>query len=120
MRPPRVRLTVRRTMGTVASLGLVMAGLRWLLATYVLATYSSGYSESAFNLLRVGMTPRQVEAIMGGPIKRIELPEDDFESWTYADSPFSIGCERRRVLFKRGKVRAVIKEHWRGDFTILE
>jgi hypothetical protein len=115
-----MRITVRRTIVAVACLAVTLAALRWFLTTCVLATYAGGYSESGFDRLTVGMTKGQVVAIVGRPLRKIEWPKGDGGSWIYADSPLGVYAEGRSVIFKGEKVRAVIKTHWRGDFTILE
>ena len=85
MRQPRLRVTVRRMMVTVAVAGIVLAFAKFLfidnrpidvLAAAISAldghstVYAEGYSESKFRSLRVGMTARQVEDLMGPPLER--------------------------------------------------
>jgi hypothetical protein len=115
-----MRITVRRTMFAVACPGLILAGLRWFLTTYVLATYAGGYTEAGFDRLTIGMTQGQVEAIVGPPLRKTVWQKGDGGSWIYADAPLGVYCEQRRVVFKNGKVRGVVKAHWRGDITVLE
>jgi hypothetical protein len=85
MRRLRLRVTVRRMMVVVAVAGLVLALAKSLFIDnrprdILFATisaleghstvYAKGYSEYKFRSLRVGMTARQVEAIMGLPLGR--------------------------------------------------
>jgi hypothetical protein len=50
------------------------------------STRRQGYSESKFNSLHAGMTPEEVEAVMGAPLKKI-LWENGSVNWTYSDRP---------------------------------
>jgi hypothetical protein len=85
MQPPRTRATIRRMMVAIAVAGIVLAAAKSLFIDnrpddILLAAisalkghftvYAEGYSESKFRSLRVGMTVRQVEDIMGPPLER--------------------------------------------------
>lgn len=82
---PRVRLTVRQMMVAVTIAGIVLAfakvifidnrPLDVLIGTLdalvgKFTVYADGFNESKFRSLRVGMTARQVEDIMGPPLER--------------------------------------------------
>jgi outer membrane protein assembly factor BamE (lipoprotein component of BamABCDE complex) len=82
---PRVKYSVRRILVAVAFAALILTGIkhvfidnrpRDILFAAISAPsgdstiYAQGYSESKFRSLRVGMTPRQVEEIMGPPFER--------------------------------------------------
>ena len=84
MRQPRLRVTVRRMMVTVAVAGIILASAKSLFidnrpSDILMAAisaleghftvYAKGYSESKFRSLLVGMTARQVEDIMGPPLE---------------------------------------------------
>jgi hypothetical protein len=81
----RFRFTVRRMMVAVTIAGIVLAvaktifidnrPLDVLIATLSaldgdFTVYADGFNESRFRSLRVGMTARQVEIIMGPPLAR--------------------------------------------------
>ncbi len=79
--------------------------------------YAAGYSESKFRSLRVGMTPRQVEDIMGPPLFKGQwqetipgrpiIPEEGplHERWGYSRAAKPMGDYwMREVWFKDGVV----------------
>jgi hypothetical protein len=85
MRRPRLRFRVRSMMVAVAIAGVVVAFTKYLcidsrpvdlLAAAIGAldgeytVYADGYSESKFRSIRIGMTVRQVEEIMGPPLTK--------------------------------------------------
>jgi hypothetical protein len=85
MRLPRLRFTLSRMMVAVAVAGIVLAFAKFLfidnrpidiLIAAISAldghstVYSEGYSESKFRSLRLGMTARQVEDIVGPALER--------------------------------------------------
>jgi hypothetical protein len=85
MRRSRLRFTVRRMMFAVAIAGIILAFAKALfidnrpgdiLIAAICAleghftVYAKGYGESKFRSLRVEMTVRQVEEIMGPPLAR--------------------------------------------------
>lgn len=87
MRWPRLRFRVRRMMVVVAVVGIVLACVKYafvdnrpgdIVAAALAAVdgydtdYAEGYNERSFRSLRVGMTARQVEKIMGPPLARGE------------------------------------------------
>jgi hypothetical protein len=92
MRPPRTRVTIRRMMAAIAVAAIVLALAKSLfiddrprdvLAAAISAldgestVYAGGYSESKFRSLRVGMTARQVEDVMGPPLARGRWMDSD-------------------------------------------
>ena len=72
--------------------------------------YSKGYSESNFQSLRVGMTPDQVEGLMGRPLKKITM--ESFHVWWYSESPGSNDFQRRHVVFREGRVCDIINDFY--------
>jgi hypothetical protein len=142
MRRPRVRFKVRSMMVAVAIAGVVVAFTKYLcidnrpadvLAAAIGAldgeytVYANGYSESKFRSIRVGMTVRQVEAIMGPPLMKglWQVPNGSgpftpgvdplHEVWHYARGGKHVQYRtashwRRAVLFRYTVV-------WRTDST---
>lgn len=87
MRCPRLHFRLRRMMVAVAAVGIVLACVKCafvdnrpvdVVAAALAAldgystVYAEGYNESSFRSLRVGMTARQVEKIIGPPLARGE------------------------------------------------
>ena len=106
-----MRFTVRRTMVTVACLGVL-----WLAQCLnPLATvYSPGYSEHRFQRLSIGMAPPEVEAVMGAPLAKAPWGGDT-ENWMFSEGaggPFYWG---RWVIFTRGKVEIVVSDLFEND-----
>ncbi len=120
-RRPRQRLTVGGWMIVIALLGLHLAALRALLIhepSLGLGTiYSEQYSEARFTTLRVGMSPGEVQAIMGQPLRVVPWhqhtqPRDE-EMWFYSDQPNALAnFHRRWLLFEKGMVAVVINDFW--------
>jgi hypothetical protein len=86
----RPRSTVRRMMIEVACLGLCLAGTRFVLRELPFGgnlgtIYSKDYDETKFRSLRAGMSAREIESIMGRPLKKVPMIEDDHELWHYSD-----------------------------------
>jgi outer membrane protein assembly factor BamE (lipoprotein component of BamABCDE complex) len=109
MRLPRVQFTVGRMMVMVAIIGVTLGLAQWLnpLATI----YSAGYSESRFRRLRVGMSPQQVEAVIGPPLAKAPWGNNTV-NWIFSDgagepSPF---YWRRWVIFEGDKVTVIASD----------
>lgn len=120
-RTPRPRLTVRRLMAIVALIAIHLAFVRVLLNIdpfFGFGTiYAERFSERRFGTIRVGMTPGEVEAIVGRPLRKV--PWDDpgaptgKEMWYYSDQfHYTFNYWRRWVLFEKGKVLVVINDFW--------
>lgn len=121
MRLSRPRFTVSRMMIGVACLGLCLAGTRFVLLNFPsggLGTiYSEDYDETKFRSLRAGMSAREVESIMGHPLKKVRwgqnTGEDDLEMWCYSDQPNVVAdFWRRWVYFRQGKATDIINDYW--------
>jgi outer membrane protein assembly factor BamE (lipoprotein component of BamABCDE complex) len=79
--------------------------------------YSKNYDETKFDSLREGMTAKEVEAIMGEPVKKGRLNHteghEDGEQWWYtAQSDPTADYLRRWVVFTAGRVTRIISEDW--------
>ncbi len=67
-------------------------------------------SESELHMVRTGMTPEEVRAILGEPLKITTLDDlgeytgDEYELWWYATSLIQYGSDWPEVSFKNGKV----------------
>jgi hypothetical protein len=117
---PRRRLTVAQMMVAVAWIGIHLATLRALLILdpfFGFSTfYAEQYSESRFRTIRVGMTPGEVEAIIGRPLGKDPLDSSSGspqEMWYYSDRPDkTANYWRRWVVFENGKVVMVINDFW--------
>jgi hypothetical protein len=105
----------------VLLIGIHLATVRALLSREPLfgfsTFYSEGYSETRFLTLRVGMSDREVEAIVGRPLRKVpwnqHMGPHDEEMWQYSDRPDdTANYWRRWVLFENGKVVAVINDFW--------
>ena len=118
---PRPRFTLRRAMFAVACLGICLAGLRFILLNAPIGglgtIYSEKYDESKFESLRVGMTAKEVQAIMGEPLKKVPWSEhmgfQDEEMWYYSDQRnIYANYWRRCVHFRDGKTTMTINDYW--------
>jgi outer membrane protein assembly factor BamE (lipoprotein component of BamABCDE complex) len=67
---PRVQFTVRQMMVGVAVVALCCTATERLIHGFEDAVYAEAYSESNFLSLQNGMTKRQVQVIMGEPIRK--------------------------------------------------
>lgn len=120
MRLTRPRFTLRRAMFAVACLGICLAGLRVILLKAPIGglgtIYSEKYAETKFESLRAGMTEREVEAIMGEPLKKVPWDEQlgvHDEMWFYSDQPnATANFWRRWVLFENGNATTIINDYW--------
>jgi hypothetical protein len=124
IRLPRVRFTVRQMMVVVAALGIILTLARYVfiedspdqLLAGILhphsTVYASGYNESRFRSIRIGMGTSQVERLVGSPLERRPAwwsPGDDL--WLYTRGRTSTS-RRRWVVFRNGKVVAVINDFY--------
>jgi hypothetical protein len=122
MRLPRPRFTVRRAMFAVACIGICLAGLRVILLNAPIGglgtIYSEKYDKTKFESLRDGMTAKEVEAIMGEPLKKVpwnqHMGVHDEEMWFYSDQPnIYANYWRRWVHFQDGKTTMIINDYWK-------
>jgi hypothetical protein len=79
--------------------------------------YSKDYDETKFQGLRTGMTAKEVEAIMGQPLRIIPLNQHqgirDEELWHYSEQPDpTADFWRRWVEFKAGRMTRIISDYW--------
>jgi hypothetical protein len=87
--------------------------------------YARGYSESKFRSLRVGMSPRKVEEILGPPVAKGQwqepIPGQPItpgkgpldELWRYSRSEKPMGNYwEREVWFKDGVVHCLKREYY--------
>ncbi len=135
-----MRVTVRRMMFTVATAGIMLAVGKFvfidnrpidlLLASLSVVdgdytVYGGGFSESRFRSVRVGMSERQVENIMGPPLWRgqwmapaVGLPITPGEGelndlWHYTRAGKASGNYwRREVWFQDGVVYKTEKTYY--------
>ena len=120
-RAPRRPLTVGSLMVIVALIGVQLAALRALITTdhvFGFGTiYSEHYSEGRFRTLRVGMTPAEVDAIIGRPLRSDIWNSSGVpparDVWFYSTGPDDTSNYYRRwVLFEHGKVTAIVNDFW--------
>jgi hypothetical protein len=109
---------VREAMMAIAVLALGFGTARWWVRYHFWTVYAPGYSESQFQRVRIGMTPNEVESIMGGPIRKDSTSQrwSPFETWIYSEPPpdGTIGDNYWRgwVLFNDGKVAAIVNDYY--------
>jgi hypothetical protein len=119
--PKRRRLTVGGLMGLIAVLCIHLAFVRTLLRNDPFfgygTIYSEQFSEIRFSQVRVGMTPGEVEAIMGRPLEKVAWNLDtwprDEEIWFYTNQHiYTANYHRRWVCFKKRTVVQVVSDFW--------
>jgi hypothetical protein len=104
-------MTKRRWMIAVAALvtGITLwcaSAISWFLLGTV---YSAGYNEPQYHTLRTGMTPDQVEQVIGQPLVTTPWGEGT-ENWQYSAASGPMFFHRRWVIFTDGKVSAVVSD----------
>ena len=105
-------------MMAIALLGLGLGTARWWVRYHFETVYAPGYSESQFRRVRIGMTPNEVESILGRPIRKDSTSRrwSPCENWIYSEPPppGTIGDNywRRWVLFDDGKVSAIVDDYY--------
>src|SRR5690242_18062299 len=118
MKLPRIRFKVRRLIVAIACLGLGLVLLRSANRFFSNTAYSVHYSERRFNSIRPGMTPAEVEGVMGSPLHKdtyAHLPGGDVNrvDWRYSEQiDATRDFWRRHVVFKDGKVWYLVNERW--------
>ena len=106
-------------MVAIACLGLGLALIRSASRFISNTAYSEHYSESRFNSIQPGMTPAEVEAVIGPPLHKdtyAHLPGGDLDrvDWSYSEQfDARRNFWRRQVVFNGGKVWYVVSEYWR-------
>jgi hypothetical protein len=73
--------------------------------------YASGYSDSGFRRIRVGMSRAEVESLVGAPqkewpVEQVANGPDVGARWSYSPADTNFRC--RVVLFRKG---AVVAKH---------
>jgi hypothetical protein len=83
------RFKVREAMTAIALLGLVFGTARWWVRFHFWTVYAPGYSESQFRRVRIGMTPNEVESIVGRPIRKDSTSQrwSPSENWIHSEPP---------------------------------
>ena len=117
-----MRFTIGRMMLVVVCLGIGCYYLRFVSdPAFGYATiYSAQYSEMGFNSLRIDMASQQVAAIMGQPLRKSHWTGYTYpvaggdENWFYSEPSGDGSYWRRWVIFKNGKVLAIVNE-WYND-----
>ena len=102
----------------IALVGLGFGTARWWTRYHFETVYSPGYSESRFRRVRIGMTPTEVESIVGHPIRKDSTSQrwSPWENSIYSEPPphGTIGDNywRRWVLFNDGRVSAIVDDYY--------
>jgi hypothetical protein len=105
----------------IALIGVNLAAAHMLLKSDPIlgfgTVYAPGYSESRFHRIRVGMTPAEVEAILGPPLLRGDwgclTQSTDWDTWRYSQQHhYTANFWRRWVMFEKGKVVHVVSDFW--------
>jgi hypothetical protein len=74
--------------------------------------YASGFTEAKFANLHEGMTPDQVEAIMGQPLEK-HSQADGGTLWEYSNrEDDTCDFEMKWVYFRAGRVKHLVNMHW--------
>ncbi len=118
-KPTGSRLTVRGMLITVAIFGCWFGTVRLWVRHNFATVYATGYDEGLFRRVKIGMTSKEVESILGCPIRK-ESASNHYgwgdEKWIYSDPPppGTIGDNywRRWVIFKGGKVAAIVDDYY--------
>jgi SmpA / OmlA family len=117
-----LRFTVRGMMVAVLLLGVGLGTARWWVRYNFATVYAPSYREDRFAQVRVGMTRREVELLLGRPLRKAPLPGESWEPddiWVYSEPP-APGCLgdnywRRWVVFDRGedgRVVAIVDDYY--------
>lgn len=112
------RFTVRRMMVAVLLLGFGLGTARCWVRYNFATVYASGYSETQFRRVQIGMTRTKVESILGRPLRNDSISQggSNYETWIYSEPPPSgtIGDNywRRWVIFENGKVSAIVDDYY--------
>ena len=110
------RIKVREAMVAIALLALGLSTARWWVRYHFWTVYAPGYSESHFRKVRIGMTPNEVEAILGRPIRKDPTSQSSAHWWIYSEPPphGTIGDNywRRWVLFDDDKVSTIVDDYY--------
>ena len=116
------RFTVRGMMVAVLLFGVGFGTVRWWVRYNFATVYAASYREDRFAQVRVGMTRREVESLLGRPLRKAPMPGETWEPddiWVYSEPP-GPGCLgdnywRRWVVFDRGKdgrVAAIVNDYY--------
>lgn len=109
---------VRQAPILIACLGtaLGLAGSLYLLTDQLgyYTVYSPSYNESRFDSIMIGMSSRQVEAIMGSPLKKtFQVYQGGDEMWAFSDQPtITSDYWRRWIIFEKGRASVIVKDFW--------
>jgi hypothetical protein len=110
------RFKVREAMMAIALLALGLGTARWWVRHHFWTVYAPGYSESQFRKVRIGMTPNEVEAILGRPIRKDPTSKSSARWWIYSEPPphGTIGDNywKRWVLLDDDKVSAIEDDYY--------
>jgi hypothetical protein len=114
MPPLKIALSTRGLMIIIAITSIIL--LSYIEANKFInnTNYSVNYSEERFMSLHTGMTPVQVEAILGPPLYKSTLPgEPGRVEWSYsAQIIHTKNYYRRDVVFKDNRVWYTVREYW--------
>ncbi len=111
MQKPRFRLSTRRMMILIVVIAIVVAVVRQML--YRSTVYSVEYDESRFQQVRAGQTSKEVEALMGPPLRKVPYPDSGNVNWCYTAKRFGYSDYWKRCVFmKNDKVDHVSSMYW--------
>src|SRR4051794_21353375 len=114
---PREGITVQRLIVVVACIAFAIGFVLWA-STFLVTQYAPGFSESRFAGIRVGMTPAQVESILGRPLDEFGWKGEGGTSvkfWPYSRSRLGLSYHVRHVYFRNERVSAIRSEYEYAD-----
>lgn len=103
-----IRATILFALSAMLAMGI------WLLWVHRCGPtiYAQVYTEVKFRSIHVGMTYKEVEAILGKPLQEVHW-EDRTVLWTYSDrADKTCDFERRWLYFEKGKVAEIDNDYW--------
>ena len=97
---------------TVASTGIILFLFRGCILYPENTIYFLAYSETTFRQARAGMTTKEVEALMGPPLRKVPWFDGPFTNWQYTTqyNP-TLNFWRRWVFIRNGKVAFVVNDY---------
>ena len=118
-RPEKIMTSSQENMVCIVAVGVPVAFvISIILATFLCqfvsekTVYGPGFSERKFASIRIGMTPPEVEAILGPPLQRRAWGGfDDVSFYSYSQDDTG-NFWRKWVVWKDGKAELKLNDFW--------